>query len=223
VQVTSSYKPPLKRITNEEDWRRITAYPMQSSWPSYYYVVGARQIGLWPIPAQDVTLGLRVVYQPRAFNLSIEDITSTTTSATASVTQGSQTVTLSSGVLSGDKTGLSFQVTGVLDDTIYDITSSTSTTLTLAAPYAGPTASSLAWRVGQVPQLPEEFHFTPGHWALGMYFEANGNSARSAFHMGQFGSQESRALALYSSAGEASVITEEPRDLNIWLTPPPAA
>lgn len=223
VQVTSSYKPPLKRITSEEEWRRITSYPMQSSWPSYYYVIGAREIGLWPIPAQSVTLGLRVVYQPRAFSLSVADITSTSTSATATVTNGSTTVTLSSGVLSNDKTGLDFQITGILDDTFYDVVASSSTTITLAAPYVGATASGLAWRLGQLPQLPEEFHFTPGHWALALYFEANGNSNRSAYHDRIFKAQTADALGLYSSAGESSVITEEPETLDLWLVPPPAA
>lgn len=220
VQVTSSYKPPLKPIYSEEEWRRITAYPMQSSWPSYYYVVGQKEIALWPIPAASVTLGLRLVYQPRAFNLSIADLTN---AATASVTNGSQTVTLSSGVLTSDQTGLNFQITGILDDTFYDIVASTSSTLTLEAPYVGATTSGLAWRIGQLPNLPSEFHDVPLHYALWLYFAAEGNEARATIHKRFFDDMSQEALARYSSAQEASVLTEEAGNLNVWLVPPPAA
>lgn len=223
VQVTSSYKPPLKAIYSEGQWRRLTSYPMQSSWPTYYYVQGSREIGLWPVPAQDVDLGLRVVYQPTAFNLSIADMSSTTTSATVSVTNGSTTVTLSSGVLSSDMTGLDFQVTGVLDDTFYSIVASTSNTLTLEAPYVAASGSGLAWRIGQLPLLPGEFSDVPIHYALWLYFSANGNESRGAFHKKFFEDMTQEGLARYSSAQEASVLTEEDGALNIWLVPPPAA
>lgn len=223
VQVTTAYKPPLKPIYSEEEWRRITSYPMQSSWPTYYYVAGDREIGLWPIPAQSVTLGLRLVYQPRSFNLSVADITSTSTGATATTVNGSQTVTLSSSVLTGDKTGLSFQVTGILDDTFYSVIDSTPSTLTLEAPYVAASASGLAWRIGQAANLPSEFQDVPIHYALWLYFSAAGNENRAAIHKKFFDDMTQEGLARYSSAQEASVLTEESGELNIWLVPPPAA
>jgi hypothetical protein len=223
IQVTTSYKPPLRRVTSEEEWRRLTSYPMQSSWPSYYYVIGGRELGLWPVPAASVTLGLRIVYQPRAFSLSVADITSTTTSATAVTTNASQTVTLSSGVLTTDQTGLYFQVTGALDDTFYAITSSTTTTVTLEAPYVAASGSLLNWRIGQLPYLPPEYTDVPIHYALWLYFSASGNEARATVHKRFFELGRDEALATYSSAGMTSVITDEVDGYNPWLVPPPAA
>jgi hypothetical protein len=223
AQVTTAYKPPLKPVYSEEEWRRLTSYSMQSSWPTYYFIIGQKEIGLWPVPASSVTLGLRLVYQPRAFNLSMADITSASTSATASVTHGSTTVTLSSGVLSTSQIGLNFQATGILDDTFYDIVASSSTTVTLEAPYVGATASGVAWRVGQLPNLPSEFHDVPLHYALWLYFSAEGNESRAALHKKFFDDGTNEALARYSSAQEASVITEEVELYNPWLVPPPAA
>lgn len=223
AQVTTAYKPPLKPVYGEEEWRRLTSYPQTSSWPTYYFIIGQKEIGLWPIPASSVTLGLRLVYQPRAFNLSIADITNTTTTATASVVNGSTTVTLSSGVLSTDQTGLDFQALGVLDDTFYDVVASTSTTLTLEAPYVGATASGLSWRVGQLPNLPSEYHDVPLHYALWLYFAAESSEPRAAIHKKFFDGMTSDALANYSSAQEASVLTEEVEMFNPWLVPPPAA
>lgn len=222
VQVTSAYNPPLIPVTSEHDWRRITSYPMQSSWPTYYFVIGRKQIALWPIPAADVTLGLRLVYQPRAYNLSIEDITSTSTGMTASVTNGSTTVSLSSSSLTGDKTGLHFQVTGVLDDTFYPISASTSSSITLETPYVASTASGQAWRIGQLPTFPPEFHDLPIHYALMMYYTSANNETRSAYHKRLFDDMTADALRLYSSSSEAAIITDEAEQgLNLWLVPPP--
>ncbi len=220
VQVTSAYKPPLKRVTSEEEWRRLTSYPMQSSWPTYYFVLGRKQIGLWPVPAASVDLGLRLVYQPRAFNMSIPDLLSTVAGATATVTNGSQTVTLSSAVLTSSQIGLDLQITGVLDDTFYPVVASTSSTLTLEAPYVGTSTSGLAWRIGQLPQLPPEFADCPIHYALWLYFDANGNTARAKTHQLEFERMTNEALALYSSAGESSVITDDIEAYNPWLVPP---
>lgn len=222
VQVTTAYKPPLVRVTSEEEWRRLTSYPMQSSWPTYYFVVGRKEIGLWPVPAATVELGLRVVYQPRAFNMSVADLTSTGAGATATVTNGSQTVTLSSSILTTSQVGLDFQVTGILDDTFYPVIVSTSNTLTLEAPYVASSASGLAWRISQLPQLPPEFADCPIHYALWLYFDANGNSGRATTHRLEFERMTGEALALYSSAGEASVITDDVETYNPFLVPPPA-
>lgn len=223
AQVTTAYKPPLEPVYSEEEWRRLTSYPMTSSWPTYYYVIGQKEIGLWPIPAATVTLGLRLVYQPRAFNLGIADITSTSASATASVTNGSTVVTLSASVLTTSQAGLNFQITGILDDTFYDIVSSTSSTITLEAPYVGPSATGLAWRIGQLPNLPTEFHDVPLHYALWLYYSAEGNESRASLHKKFFDDGTNEALARYSSAQESSVITEEVEMYNPWLVPPPAA
>lgn len=220
VSVASTYNPPLEPVHSEEEWRRITSYPMTSSWPSYYYVVGNRQIGLWPIPSQAVLLGLRVVYQPRNFDLSIADVTSTTLGATAAVINGSTTVTLSSAILTTDQTGLAFRVTGVLDDTFYPIVASTSSTLTLEAPYVAATASGQAFRIGQLPNLPPEYHAVPVHYALWLYFAANGDSPRALVNKGLFDDMTREALGLYSSALEASVITEDIDVSNPWFAPP---
>lgn len=223
AQVTDSFKPPLQRVFDELEWRRLVSYPQTTSWPTHFFVLGSKQIAVWPTPAEDVTLGLRLAYQPRNFNLSIADIDETDVGATATVVQGSTTITLSGAVLTTNLTGLNFQVTGVLDDTFYDIVASTSSTITIEAPYVASSASGLSWRVGQLPNLPEEYHFVPGDQALWRYFSSNGNEPRAIAHKTYYETARDEALSVYSSAGEASVITEDNETYNPWLVPPPAA
>lgn len=224
VQVGTNWNPPLKEISSEEDWRAITAYPQTSQWPTHYMILGNKEIGLWPTPSTAVTLGLRLVYQPMGYDLVMEDITSTTSGLTATVVNGSPTVTLS-GSLASSLTGFSFQTTGVIDTTFYDVGSNSGTTITLVSPYAGPSAATLAWRCGQVPILPPEFSDVPIHYALWLYFDLQGNAPRANSHKLAFKQMTDEALEIYSSANESNVMTDDGQIdvMNIWRFPPPAA
>lgn len=229
VIVTQNYSPVLKEIRSEFEWRQITSYPMQSNWPTYYYMLGNDELGLWPIPSQDVANGLRFYYQPQDHDLSIEDVTSTSTSSTVSVTQGSATVTASSTVFNADMVGLWFQITGVTDLTWYEITEATTTTLTLKSAFVGITGSGKAWRVGQLSIIPQEYADAPMHYALGNYFSAQGNEGRANQHLGtekapgMFYNMINDCLEEYSSSNTSKVITDEPYGINIWQVPPPSS
>lgn len=231
VIVTPNYSPVLKEIRSEFEWRQITSYPMQSNWPTYYYMIGNDEFGLWPVPSQDVENGLRFYYQPQDYDLSIEDVTSTSTGYTVSVTNGSTTVTANGSAFNTQMVGLYFQVTGVTNLTWYEIVGATATTLTLKSAFVGTTGSGLSWRVGQLSIIPQEYADAPMHYALGNFFSAQGNEARANQHLGQdtdgrrgmFYSMIKDCLEEYSSSNTSSVITDEPTGLNLWQVPPPAS
>lgn len=220
VQVTSTYQPTVKEVRSEYQWRQITSWQTTSTWPAWYFMIGNDELSLWPIPAQRVTNGLRFYYQPQDHDLTIDDTTSTSTGATVTVTNGSTTVTASSGIWSTDQTGLFFQVTGIVDDTAYEIVGSTSTTLTLKSAYVGSTASGQAWRIGQLSIIPQEYADAPMHYALGNYFYSKGNEARGQYHMGLFEKLEVDCEQEYSSSNVSSVITDDDYYINPWQVPP---
>ena len=219
----SSYKPPVKEIRSEFEWRQINAPTnYSSSWISYYFMIGNDEVALWPIPSTNVTNGLRYYYQPQDHDLSIDDVTSATTGATVSVTNGLTTVTASSAVFNTGMASLWFQVTGQTDNTWYEIISATTTTLTLKSAYVGPTGSSLSWRVGQAWIIPQEYTDAPMHYALGNFFSAQGNEARSKYHQDKYDGMVEACLEDYSSSTEGNVISDEGEYVNAWfLTPLP--
>lgn len=227
--VTQNYQPVLKEIRSEFEWRQITSYPMESNWPTYYYMIGNDELALWPVPSADVVSGLRFYYQPQDHDLSIEDITSTSTGATVTVSNGSPTVTATTTIFSAEMVGLWFQVTGVTDLSWYEIVEATSTTLTLKSAYVGLSGSGKAFRVGQQSIIPQEYADAPMHYALGNYFSAQGNETRANMHLGSekspgmFYNMISDCLEEYSSSNTSSVITDDPVGLNIWGVPPPAS
>ena len=226
VLVTSTYEIPLKEIRTETEWRYITSYKtLGSNWPVYYFVLGNDKIAIWPLPSSNIANGLRYVYQPQDHDLTQADTTSVTAGQTVTVTQGSVTVTASGVAFNSDMATLSFRPTGQTDVTWYEIFAANSTTLTLKTPYAGVSGSGKAWTIGQLSIIPQEYAEAPIHWALYMYFSAQGNEQRAGFHKGLFDSTVADCLAEYSSSNQSHAITGNDADyaINAWVAPPPAS
>lgn len=220
--VTPTYQPAIKEIRSEFEWRQITSYVMASNWPVYYFMIGNDELALWPVPSQALTAGLRFYYQPQDHDLTVEDITSATTSTTVTVANGSATVTSTGTPFTSQMIGLWFQPTGVTDTTWYEITGATSSTLTLKSAFAGISGSGLNFRIGQLSIIPQEYGDAPIHYALSMYFSAQGNEARSVEHLGLFKKAMADCKSEYSSSNSSSVITDDEMYINPWLVPPPA-
>lgn len=223
VLVSTTYQPTVKEIRSEYEWRQLTSYPMQSNWPTYYFMIGNDELGLWPIPSQSIASGLRFYYQPQDHDLSVED-TLSTTSTLVTVTNGSATVTAAGTPFTQQMIGLNFQVTGVTDLTWYEIVGATANTLTLKSAYVGFSGSNLSWRIGQLSIIPQEYADAPIHYALHLFFSAQGNEARALEHLGLFQNAMADCEMEYSSSNESSVITYDDDQIpnNIWLVPPPA-
>lgn len=226
VLVSQTYQPTVKEIRSEYQWRQITSYPYNSNWPAYYFMIGSDELALWPTPSQNVTNGLRYYYQPIDNDLTVDDITSTSTSATVIVANGLTTVTASSSVFSADLASLWFQVTGVTNTTAYEIVSATATTLTLKSAYVGTSGSGLAWRIGQQSIIPNQYVDAPMHYALGNYFSSKGNENRSQFHLGteqspgMFYKLQQDCEQEYSSSISSNVINDDDTYINPWTVPP---
>lgn len=225
--VTPTYEVPLKEIRSEFEWRQITSYKtLASNWPTFYFAIGNDEIALWPVPSQSVTNGMRFVYQPQDHDLTLDDITSNSTGTTVTVTNGSPTVTNSGTPFNADLASLQLQITGITDTSWYEIVSSTTSVLTLKSAYVASSGSGKAWRIGQVSIIPQEYQDAPMHYALGNFFSAKGNEARSNYHLGSkdkpgvFYQMIEDCLEDYSSSNESSVITEDDYFVNAWSVPP---
>lgn len=229
---TNTYSPPIKEIRSEEEWRRIKTVPnYSSSWITYYYVLGDDEIEVWPIPSTTISNGIRFYYQQQDHDLSVEDIVSTTLAPvqTVTVTNGSTTVTSTGATFTNQLIGLSFQLTGVTDLSWYQIVDvPNSSTLTLKSAFVGPSASSLAFRIGQTSILPQEYQDVPIHYALGLFFSGKGNEARAQFHLGtedkpgMYYSMVNAAVQEYSLSTAGNVISDDERYVSSWmLTPVP--
>lgn len=220
-----AYKVPVKEIRSEFEWRNIIAYPYSSNWEAYYFMLGNDEFQLWPTPSQDVTNGIRFYYQQQDHDLSIEDITNDSTSATVTVTNGSTLVTATSAVFTPNMANLRFQLTGVNDLSWYEIVDvPTSSTLTLKSAFVGLTGTAQAWRIGQPFIFPDEYDDTPIDYALARFFESRNNPQRATYHQNKYQAAVNDAVEQYSSSTEGNVITEDGSYINSWfITPIPGS
>jgi len=229
---TNSYSPPIKEIRSEYEWRLIKTVPnYNSSWITYYYVLGNDQIEVWPVPSSDIPNGIRFYYQQQDSFLSVDDYISSeqTPALTCTVTNGSTLVTSTGTNFTSQMIGLWFQLTGVTSLQWYEIVDvPTSSTLTLKSAFTGISSSGLNFRIGQMPIFPGEYHDAPVHYALGLYFSSKGNEARSQYHLGSdedgkrgmFWSMVQDAKSEYSSSTEGNVIADQDNWISPWLLTP---
>lgn len=221
--MSAGYEPPLFEVRTETEWRQKLSIPQYASnLVTHYFAIGKESFGLYPLPSQDVTNGLRIWYQPEDSDMSIDDTTSPT--VTVTLTENSPTVTASGAIFTQSMIGQSFRPEGVVDLTWYEITAVPSATeLTLGAAYIGPSASGLSWRVGQIPIIPQQFQDSPMHYALANYFSTHGDETRGQYHRGLFENMIKDCKEQYSSSSTSNVLTEgDEAILSAWyLTPQP--
>jgi len=218
--LSNGRKYPVHQIRSEYEWRAINTVQQTGNWATYYFVRGADEIGLWPIPSADVTNGLEIYYEPRDHLITQDDYTT----GTVTVTQGSTTVTGSGTTLTTSMVGRTFQVTDGSDGYSYKITSfSSATVVLLEEPYIGLSGGSKTFNIGESFIFPEEYHDAPVDYALSRYFEVRNNPERSNYHMAKFKDSVTDAKAKYASSTASQVITEEAPAYNFWQLPPSAA
>lgn len=222
----NSYSPPIKEIRSEYEWRLIKTTPnYASSWIAYYYVLGTDEIEVWPVPSSTITNGIRFYYQVQDHFLSVDDFISSaqTPVQTCTMTNGSTLVTSTGSNFTSQMKGLWFQLTGVTDLTWYEIVDvPTGSTLTLKSAFVGISGGSQAFRIGQMPIIPGEYHSNIIDYALWLYFSGKGNENRATLHKGLFETAVEDAVQEYSSSTEGNIITDADNFISPWvLTPLP--
>lgn len=157
---------PILQVSSEAMFNRINIIPaMTINLPMYYFIRGRNEIGLWPIPSEDVTAGLIVSYEPRLRDMSLDD-----TTAVVAVTNGSVAVT-SSSAFTSNMVGMSLTVTDGSDGNWYPITTVTdASNLTLENVYQGPTEAAATVLIGTVPDIPEDYQLGLVYYAAYNFF-----------------------------------------------------
>ena len=160
---------PLTEIKSEIQWDELNASGFgRRGTPTHFFVKGADEIGLYPVPAGDVVKGLKVSYEPRGVSLSVEDI-----KAKATMTQNSTVVTITSAETISQKNANNcwVTVTDGSDGNWYQVAKFIdSKTLHLDNNYQGADGTEVEILIGQCPPFPEEYHDAPVHYACHLFF-----------------------------------------------------
>lgn len=169
---------PVIMIDSEEVWNRVNLVPaMTVGIPTHGFIRGRNEIGLYPVPGSNVVGGLVVSYEPRLKDMSLDDVTPTIT-----VTNNQNTVVAATGTpFTANMVGMWLQVTDGSDGNWYQIVGFTDTThITLENVYQGPTKASVASIIGQVPDIPEDYHLGLVYYAAYNYYLKRKEQAQAA-------------------------------------------
>ena len=173
TSASSSIKYILKPVDSSLDWDILNAIQFTGSAIPLYFFQRRDDFGIWPTPQGVGTITINYIYRDR--NLTQSDYT--TGSITA--TNNSQTITGSGTTFTAGMVGRWISVTN--DGYWYRISGFTSTTiLTIEEAYQGTTGSSLAYTLGECPELPEEAHELLSIGATGDYYAGVRNDLKNA-------------------------------------------
>lgn len=171
VYVTiNSVKYPLFPLNNQMDWDYKTAISFTGTAFPKYFFQRQNDFGIWPTLQSAYTITLNYYY--RSPDFANDDYTT----GTLTVTQDSTAVVGSGTAWTSAMVGRWLQVT--TDGSWYRIQDvGSTTTLTLESYYEGSSGSSLAYTIGESPELPEEAHELVAYRAASMYLGGVRNDA----------------------------------------------
>lgn len=169
----SSIDYPLIEIEDENEWNMINRYNATetSSVPTHFYIKGNDEFGIYPVPSASVSSGGLLSYERRMRDMSQDDYDA----GTIAVTINSAAVVGSDTTFTALMVGRSLKIADASGDGMwYKIASFTDTThITLENTYSGSTASGLSYAIGEIPDIPEEYHESLIDYACYRYYMRN--------------------------------------------------
>lgn len=215
---TGGFSWPLVQVDSEALWNRFNVVPSNTVIvPQFYFIRGRNEIGLYPTPSVSTTAGLVVSYEPRMVDMSVDD----TTNITVTATNGSATITFPSSPFNTNMNGMSFSVTDGSDGNWYPIIAATSSQLTLENVYQGPTGATLPCIIGSVPDIPEEYQLGLVYFACYNFYLKRKDAATATLYKGLYEDLLQKYTEAY--AAKTTGIVQKPITDNIfnifWLPP----
>lgn len=212
---TGSLSIPLLIVDSEELWNKINLVPgMTVGMSTTGFIRGRNELGLYPIPASNITGGLVVSYEPRLRDMSIED----TNAASVTLTHNSVNVTAGGSVFNANMVGMTLQGG---DGYWYTITGYTSgTQITIENVYQGATVTQTTL-IGHVPDIPEDYHLGLVYYAAYNYFLKRKDQATAAGYKALFEDLIQQYKKVY--AEKTTGLTQNdivPYSYNLFMLPP---
>jgi len=156
VVTIGSVNYPTTVVNSQWQWDWLNSLQVQPTAIPQFIFPRRDDFGIYPKPQDAYTLTFNYHYRDR--NLSVADYTT----GTATVTNGSQTVAIATGVTTAAMANRWFQITDTTNTgegywyRILDVP--TVASLTLETSYEGATGASLNYRIAQCPEFPDEGH-----------------------------------------------------------------
>lgn len=210
----SGQRYPLTEIADNDEWNLLNSTDVVGGEPLYYYLKGSDQFGIWPIPSQDGDIGT-VEYEPIERDMSVS---TDYTAGTITVTNNSTTITGAGTTFTSNMVGRSIKIVDPNGDGMwYKIVGFTdATTLTIENYYSGATASGQSYKIGEVADIPQEYHSNLVDFALFRYFRMKKDAEAAQAHYSLFLDALASCRAVYSVKGTSQYMRKGPIYQTSW-------
>lgn len=188
---------PLFEIPDERTWNELNIVTTTTDYPTHYYVKGGDQFGIFPIPSSSTANAGRLNYERRMRDMSQANYTT----GTITTTNGSAAIVGVGTTFTALMVGRYLKVTDPSGDGMwYKIAAFTDTThITLENTYAGATAGTLGYAIGEIPDIPEEFHESLKDYGKFRYYQYRRDMATADAHKANFDTNLLLCKQLYGS------------------------
>lgn len=210
---------PVKQIPSEAIWNMINVIPaITINVPTYYFIRGRNEIGLWPLPSYTAPNALNLSYEPQQ-HLSVNDITT----GTCTVQNGSTTVTFSENIIQAWYAGMWFQVADRLNESwfrmsIFDATNQ----IELDNVYNGVSGGNLNFRLCDMPDFPGDYHIALVYWAAYNFYLKRNRIAIAKEFKNSFEELKDMYVEAYANKTTGIVQSNDvDQRWSIFMIPPP--
>ena len=155
----------LIEVASHDLWLDMNSNNSQHGVPTHYHLLSEDEIALYPIPSEAVDNGLEVNLAFKHGRLTADDLTV----GTATANNGSETVTLSSSVVTPKMVGRWFTVNDGNEEWYRISEYVSSTSFKLENYFEGDGGAGLDYIIGEIVDIPEEYVDLPELYATAKY------------------------------------------------------
>lgn len=209
---------PLVEVPSEHIWNELNVIPAVTIYiPTKYFIKGFNVVSIWPAPSTTNVGTLNVSYEPRVPDYSLADVT-----GTASVSNGSATITDSGTSFSPSMVNQWFTVTDGTGGNWYQIAAvPNNNTLTLANFYQDQTKGAATYLIGACSDIPEDYQMGFVYYAAAQFFAKRKDINQTAFYDTKFQDLLDRYTETYASKTTGIVFTKQSAEVySVFGIPP---
>ena len=210
---------PVKPVDSEYIWNKINVIPAVTiNVPTYYFIRGRDEVGLWPIPSSNAVNALNISYEPQ-LELSQNDVIDTT----ITVANGDTLIVCQDDAFDQTFVGRWFQVQNRYNEAWYQIASfDSSASLELANFYAGVSSSGLTGQISDCPDIPPDYHMGMIYYAAYNFYLKRKDKDTAAMYDSLFTDLCDQYKETYASKQTGVVQSQNDRyRYSIFMIPPP--
>jgi len=193
----------LIEISSHDVWLDMNSNSGQRGTPTHYHLISEDEIELWPTPSEAVDNGLEVNVAFKHGRLVADDVTT----GTATASNGSQTVTLSSSIVTPKMVGRYFTVNDGQEEWYRISAYVSSTSFTLENYFEGTGGAGLNYIIGEMVDIPEEYIDLPELYTIAKYIQVyRKNRVISQDMIREFDDQIKQIKQDYANPGKSRVV-----------------